>query len=191
MKIKLRFTVFVLVIAFLVSGCAPVLPERYNDALEYNEYMQGHSEYAFVAGIYDVLYALENPGEWVVLDVRSRAEFEGVPGSSAGTHGEGRIAGAVNIEWSQATDENGQLLPEEELREIFSEVLDGRSIIVYCRSGARSSHTWEVLNSLGASVLNFEGSWIEWSFAASAYGTFPDKDLVLSFTEAWTEVPTT
>ena len=123
-----------------------------------------------VADIHDVLHALQHPYDWVIVDVRTPGEFDS-----------GRIAGAVHIEWDRAVDGTGNTLPEEELREVFAEVLDGRSIIVYCRSGARASHTLEVLGSLGAHVLNYEGSWNDWSHAAVAH---PERDLILSFTEA-------
>jgi len=174
LKIKLTFLGLVLAIVVFVSACASTVTD--DDTFD------------SVAGIPEVLHALQNPDDWVILDVRTRAEYEGVDAGTMGVFGFGRIAGAVHIEWSEAVDAAGQLLPEVELLELYSEVLDGRSIIVYCRSGARSSHTLAVLNDLGADVLNFEGSWIEWSYAASASSSFPDRDLVLSFTEAWTDI---
>jgi len=184
-KKKLLIATLVLVLVVVVPGCASAPTGR--DELPANDATPNDNILDFTAEIHDVLNALQNPGDWAILDVRTRQEFEGTPGSSQGVYGHGRIAGAVNIEWDRAVDGAGNLLPENELREIFSEVLDGRSVIVYCRSGARSSHTWGVLNSLGVDVLNFDGSWIEWSSAASADGNFPDREVVLSFTEAWTE----
>ena len=146
-----------------------------------------NDEHSYQAGIHQVLYALQNPDGWVILDVRSPAEFEGDPAVAAeGVSGFGRIAGAVNIEWSQSFADGGRLLPENELRELFSEVLDGRSIIVYCRSGVRSARTLAVLSSLGAEVLNFSGGWAEWSYTASS-GAPPYRDLVLALTEEWTQ----
>ena len=132
MKIKL-LCLFALGLAVFAAGCGS--PEAVEEAA------------VTQAGIPEVLYALQNPDEWVILDVRSLPEFEGGP--SEGVSGFGRIAGALHIEWSDALDTASQLLPEDQLREIYSEVLDGRSIIVYCRSGSRSQHTWEVLNGLG------------------------------------------
>ncbi|MCL2852712.1 MAG: hypothetical protein FWE20_06740 [Defluviitaleaceae bacterium] len=39
---------------------------------------------------------------------------------------------------------------------------------------------------LGFDVLNYDGSWIEWSYAASEFSDFP-SEVVLEFTEEWTD----
>ena len=185
MKKKLLFAALVLIIIILTVACdsAPESGEHYNEYAVAPEY----GELSYDADIYKVLYALQNPESWVVLDVRTKAEFEGDPtAATEGVYGFGRIAGAVHIEWSEALDEDNKLLPEDELRQIFSEVLDGRSIIAYCRSGRRSAHTQDVLSSLGVEVLTFSDGWIEWSYTAS-YGAPQYRDLVLTFTEEWTQ----
>ena len=134
-----------------------------------------------------VVYALENPDEWIVIDTRSGDEFAGeVTDSSTGAYGTGRIAGSVHINWSEAVDQDTQLIkPRAELEDIFS-IIDGRNVIVYCQSGVRSGHTWMVLTDiLGLEhVWNYDGSWIEWSYAAS---TFSDFDGILELTEEWTD----
>ena len=144
----------------------------------------------FTATFEQMLHAAQNPDAWVILDARTEAEFAGAhEGAAAETYGTGRIAGAIHIEWSRAFNDDGSLLPEAELRVLFADILDGRSIITYCRSGARSARLWSALSSIavGTDVWNYEGSWIEWSRAASSAGAFADRDLVLSLTEAWTD----
>ena len=213
MKKKLLSIVLVLALVVLATACAqaPANNEHTYDADTNGEHLEGvgidnehtedagidnehatyeadtHDEHSYEADIHQVLYALQNPGDWIILDVRSPAEFEGDPTvATERVFGFGRIAGAVNIEWSEAFDDNEQPLPEDELRELYNEVLDGRSIIVYCRSGVRSARTLAVLSDLGVEVLNFSGSWIEWSYTAS-YGAPPYRELVLAFTEKWTQ----
>ncbi|MCL2201160.1 MAG: rhodanese-like domain-containing protein, partial [Oscillospiraceae bacterium] len=64
----------------------------------------------------------------------------------------------------------------------------GRNVITYCQSGVRSAHTWLVLREvLGIeNVWNYEGSWIEWSYAASEYSDYPSQR-ILELTELWND----
>ena len=144
----------------------------------------------FNIDLYELIEALENPEEWVVIDTRSRAEYEGErTGSSSGAFGTGRIANSVFITWSAAIDPDTQLLrSREEIEEIYAEVLDGRNIAVFCQSGVRSAHTWLVLTEvLGLdNVYNYEGSWIELSYAASQASDY-DGAQVLSHLELWSD----
>ena len=203
MKKKLLYAMLVPAFIIFATACAqaPASNEHTYEADMRDEYTEdtgtdnGHAAYdadthdgrSYEADIYQVLYALQNPDSWIILDVRSPAEFEGDPTvATERVFGFGRIAGAVNIEWSEAFDDAEQPLPEDELRELYSEVLDGRSIIVYCRSGVRSARTLEVLSSLGVEVLNFADGWIKWSYTAN-HGVSPYRGLVLDFTEKWTQ----
>ena len=135
-----------------------------------------------------VVQALRNPNEWVVIDARSKDENDGKQsGNSAGAFGTGRIKGSVFITWTDALDTKTQLLKSRaELEAIYGNVIRGKKVIAYCQSGVRSAHTWLVLSeALGAKeVYNFDGSWIEWSFAASeASGNRFNE--VLPITEEW------
>jgi len=140
------------------------------------------------ATIYDVINALENPDEWVVLDTRSLAEYNGErTGASTGAFGTGRIAGSVHIDWTDAVDpDTRQIRPVAELEELYLDAINGRRVITYCQSGVRSAHTWMVLvDVLGLeNVWNYEGSWIEWSYAASEFSDYPGQR-VLELTEEW------
>jgi len=144
----------------------------------------------FSVTIAEVVNALENPDEWVVIDTRSGGEYNGEQtGSSAGAFGTGRIAGAVHINWSRAVNPDTNLLrSKEELQAIYLDAIAGRKVIAFCQSGVRSAHTGHVLTHvLGLeNVYNYDGSWIEWSFAASSASgnAFPR---ILELTEEWTD----
>lgn len=118
----------------------------------------------------DVLRHIERRGK--LVDVRSRSEFDGVvthnpdfPQESALRAG--HIPGAINVPWNMAVRENGTFKTADELYRIYCN--EGRlspddDVIVYCRIGERSSHTWFVLRYLLGfrSVRNYDGSWTEW-----------------------------
>ncbi|MCB0876217.1 MAG: sulfurtransferase [Solirubrobacterales bacterium] len=107
-----------------------------------------------------------------LVDVRSRLEFTGELIAMTGYEQEGaqrggHIPGAVSVGWSEAVGADGRFLPVDELRRIYADAgVAGRDepIIVYCRIGERSAHTWFVLSELlgERSVANYDGSWAEW-----------------------------
>jgi len=107
-----------------------------------------------------------------LVDVRSPKEYSGellhMPNypQEGATRG-GHIPGAVNIPWSQATNEaDSTFKSAEELRQLYQErgITKDKEIIAYCRIGERSSHTWFVLTYLlgYSNVRNYDGSWTEW-----------------------------
>lgn len=108
-----------------------------------------------------------------LVDVRSPAEYSGerlhMPDyPNEGALRGGHIPGAKNVPWSRAVDpDTGTFKPASELRAIY-ESEQGLSpdddIVVYCRIGERSSHTWFVLRYLLGynRVRNYDGSWTEW-----------------------------
>ncbi len=107
-----------------------------------------------------------------LVDVRSPEEYRGerlhMPGyPNEGALRGGHIPGAVNIPWSRAVNEDGTFKSAEELRRIYLEeagLKPDDDVIVYCRIGERSSHTWFVLKYLLGfdKVRNYDGSWTEW-----------------------------
>lgn len=109
----------------------------------------------------------------VLVDIRTPDEFSGRVIAPAGIQElairAGHVPGAVNIPWNTAVNPaNGTILPVEELRRIYAEKgVDGsRPIIVYCRIGERSAHTWFVLSQiLGYEVRQYDGSWTEYGNA--------------------------
>jgi len=132
-----------------------------------------------------VIEALQNPDEWVVIDTRADNEYNGERGGT-GSYGTGRLIGAVHVNWENNNNSDEMLLPEAQLRELYSFIGD-RKVIVYCQGGVRSAYSWIVLNDLGYKVWNYDGSWIEWSFAASSAGNYANRDLVVSLTDIWTD----
>jgi thiosulfate/3-mercaptopyruvate sulfurtransferase len=107
----------------------------------------------------------------VLVDVRSVPEYTGeklhMPEyPQEGALRGGHIPGARSIPWAQAVREDGTFKSPEELKALYEgkDVTPEKDVIVYCRIGERSSHTWFVLkNLLGyPNVRNYDGSWTEW-----------------------------
>jgi len=111
------------------------------------------------------------PGKSLV-DVRSPGEYSGellhMPDyPQEGTLRAGHIPGARSIPWAKAVDaETATFKPAAELRALYGGegVQPADDVIVYCRIGERSSHTWFVLHELLGypTVRNYDGSWTEW-----------------------------
>ena len=108
-----------------------------------------------------------------LLDVRSPQEFSGerlhMPDyPNEGALRSGHIPRAVNIPWLKTINEaDGTFKTGDELRAIYvdeSHLQASDDVIVYCRIGERSSHTWFVLKYLLGfrKVRNYDGSWVEW-----------------------------
>ena len=105
------------------------------------------------------------------VDVRSPEEYRGeklapdhLPQEQAQVPG--HIAGAVNIPWAKAANEDGTFKSADELRALYEAegITSGQEVIAYCRIGERSSHTWFALSELlgFGNVKNYDGSWTEY-----------------------------
>lgn len=117
-----------------------------------------------------VLVHVQNHGK--LIDVRSPDEFSGKllhmenypnEGALRGGH----IPGAKNVPWAKATNPDGTFKSAAELRALYEDqagLNPGDDVIVYCRIGERSSHTWFALTYLLGypNVKNYDGSWTEW-----------------------------
>jgi thiosulfate/3-mercaptopyruvate sulfurtransferase len=107
-----------------------------------------------------------------LVDVRSLLEFTGerthMPEyPQEGVLRGGHIPGARNMPWGLATNGDGTFKSRSALEEIYMRDLRLKpedDVMVYCRIGERSSHTWFVLTYLlgFAHVRNYDGSWTEW-----------------------------
>ncbi len=108
-----------------------------------------------------------------LVDVRSPQEYSGerlhMPDyPNEGALRGGHIPGAYNVPWSRAINpEDGTFLAADDLRRIYEEekgLNSNDEVVVYCRIGERSSHTWFVLTYLLGyeNVRNYDGSWTEW-----------------------------
>ena len=105
------------------------------------------------------------------MSVQPEIEFQHIlpkPFPLLGALRGGHIPGATNIPWARAINtDDGTFKTAEQLQEIYAGEsglpVDG-DIVVYCRIGERSSHTWFVLTHLlgYSSVRNYDGSWTEW-----------------------------
>ena len=111
-----------------------------------------------------------------LVDVRSPEEYRGerlhMPDyPNEGALRGGHIPGAANVPWARAIDPDTHVFrPADELRAIYADEqgLDPTApLVVYCRIGERSSHTWFVLTALlgWTQVRNYDGSWTEWGNA--------------------------
>ncbi|HZC40635.1 MAG TPA: sulfurtransferase [Streptosporangiaceae bacterium] len=107
-----------------------------------------------------------------LIDVRSPGEYTGellhMPDyPQEGAVRGGHIPGARNVPWSRAAAEDATFRPRSELTGIYqgeAELQPDDDVVVYCRIGERSSHTWFVLHYLLGypRVRNYDGSWTEW-----------------------------
>jgi thiosulfate/3-mercaptopyruvate sulfurtransferase len=107
-----------------------------------------------------------------MIDVRSPGEYTGellhMPDyPQEGAVRGGHIPGARNVPWSRAAAGDATFRTREELEAIYQDEAGLRQdddVVVYCRIGERSSHTWFVLRHLLGypQVRNYDGSWTEW-----------------------------
>ena len=111
------------------------------------------------------------------VDVRSPEEYRGeklapdhLPQEQSQVPG--HIAGAANIPWAKAANDDGTFKSADELKELYAgEGITGDGeIIAYCRIGERSSHTWFALQELLGyeNVKNYDGSWTEYGSLVGA-----------------------
>ena len=129
-----------------------------DDVLEFIGAKRGHRE-------------AKLPGNRALVDVRSPGEFSGqvthMPDyPQEGVLRGGHIPGAQSIPWAQAANPDQTFKTAEELKALYAgkRVTPDKDVVVYCRIGERSSHTWFVLHELLGypKVRNYDGSWTEW-----------------------------
>jgi thiosulfate/3-mercaptopyruvate sulfurtransferase len=116
-------------------------------------------------------------GDTGFVDVRSPEEFRGeklapdhLPQEQSQVPG--HIAGAANIPWVKAANDDGTFRSADELRALYESegITPDKEIIAYCRIGERSSHTWFALQELLGyrNVKNYDGSWTEYGSLVGA-----------------------
>jgi thiosulfate/3-mercaptopyruvate sulfurtransferase len=113
-----------------------------------------------------------------LIDVRSPGEYSGellhMPDyPQEGALRGGHIPGAKSVPWSRAAAEDATFRTRKELEAIYQDeagLRPGDDVVVYCRIGERSSHTWFVLHHLLGypRVRNYDGSWTEWGNSVKA-----------------------
>ena len=121
-----------------------------------------------LATIETVETAINNPAD-VIVDTRSKKEFTGED-LKKGAVVKGRIPGSVWVEWTEALNSDKTMKSYDELVALYTKqgVTPDKEVLPYCQSAVRSAHTTFVLKELlGYPVVkNYDGSWIEWSYAA-------------------------
>jgi thiosulfate/3-mercaptopyruvate sulfurtransferase len=112
-----------------------------------------------------------------LVDVRSPEEYRGeklapdhLPQEQSQVPG--HIAGAANIPWAKAANDDGTFKSADELKALYEGegITADRETIAYCRIGERSSHTWFALQELLGypEVKNYDGSWTEYGSLVGA-----------------------
>lgn len=132
----------------------------------------------------DIVPHFGNP----LIDVRSPEEYSGerthmpaYPDESS-LRG-GHIPSAKSVPWAKAAAEDATYRSRAELEELYLDgagLKPGDDVIVYCRIGERSAHTWFALTHLLGfeGVRNYDGSWTEWGSLVRvpiAVGTEPGE----------------
>jgi len=106
----------------------------------------------------------QGPCDVVFWDTREPREYEGATpyGEARGGH----LPGAVSLWFSELTDAQGQLLPQDQLqaRLLAAGITPDKLVIPYCTGGVRSGFAVAVLTQLRyPRVANYDGSMWEWS----------------------------
>jgi thiosulfate/3-mercaptopyruvate sulfurtransferase len=141
---------------------APTFKETKYEVAEVNKNLRAH--------LPEVVAIAEDKDKAALLDIRSPDEFTGKVIAPAGVQElairAGHVPGAVNVPWkSSVNDADGTFKKPEELKKIYSDHgVDGsKPVVVYCRIGERSAHTWFVLSEvLGYNAKQYDGSWTEY-----------------------------
>ncbi len=109
-------------------------------------------------------------GDALVVDVRSRREYEGEHFWPSGAPEEvgraGRVPGSVHVPIDALRTEDGDYHDLHALRRAFEAagVTSDRRVITYCTIGNRASQAWFALNELlgHPDTAVYYGSWAEW-----------------------------
>ncbi|AXE16320.1 sulfurtransferase [Runella rosea] len=133
----------------------PSIPEKTYERLRWTLPLSDINEVEKVA----------NDVDYLVIDVRDKDRFDGKvePIDLIAGH----IPGAVNIPFTSNLDANGFYLSPAELKEKYTEALNGRDaqhVIVHCGSGVTACHTLLAMAYAEMEIPKlYVGSWSEWS----------------------------
>lgn len=124
----------------------------------------GRSREQFRVPVEDVEGRMGDPSV-LLVDARSPERFQG--SSEPLDRAPGHIPGAVNHFYQRNVTKDGVMLPGDQLRDQFAEVLGDRSpdqVVMYCGSGVTACQNllaMEVAGLPGAKL--YPGSWSDWS----------------------------
>ena len=127
------------------------------------------SQDAFFSSKDELQAAIGRPSP-VILDTRSKAEYEGErfwpSGATAGAGRAGRIPGAVHIPIEQLRTDDGAFKSAAEMLQIVRNrgIAPETEVVTYCTIGNRASQAWFALKYLLGyeDVRVYYGSWAEW-----------------------------
>ena len=111
----------------------------------------------------DAVKGYLNDSKAVMVDTRSKAEFDGEKGEITR---KGHIPGAIHFEYKNVVAENGMLKKKEELQSIFSDagITSDKKVILYCETSNRAGIVFFVLKYMldYPDVKVYDGALYEW-----------------------------
>jgi thiosulfate/3-mercaptopyruvate sulfurtransferase len=113
----------------------------------------------------DNVRSLSKTKNSLVLDVRSRGEYEGSEKRECCPRS-GRVPGAIWFEWTNFLNGKGRFRGRRSLGKQLRSIglRPAMDIAVYCHRGARAAAAFYALRSMGYNrATNYIGSWHEWS----------------------------
>jgi thiosulfate/3-mercaptopyruvate sulfurtransferase len=109
---------------------------------------------------------LKSPG-FAVVDARAPNYYDGSQnGATAGGPEKfGHLPGAMNVPFSETTDDKFMWKSPDELAALFSKagVKSGETVIAYCHLGQQATATIFAARTLGFTVLLYDGSFQDWA----------------------------
>ena len=119
----------------------------------------------------DWQYVVDHVGDSGTLfcDTRGPKEYAG---TDVRSERGGHVPGAINVEWTNAVNQDGTFRSASEVGELYRKAgfSPDKEIITYCQTGVRGAHTWFVLSELLGypNVRNYDGSWEEYGNTADS-----------------------
>ncbi len=109
----------------------------------------------------DVLKAKDT----IIMDVRSREEYEGIDNRPNKHHG--HAPSAKHLEWTCSVDPDSDkaFCPADNIKGFYQKlgITPSTSVITYCQGGVRAAQAMFALKLLGYdNVRLYDGSWAEW-----------------------------
>jgi len=118
----------------------------------------GRPDPKILAG-YDMIKSAIKKNKTIVLDTRSKQEFDG---SAIRAARAGHIPKAVNIDWNDNV-KDAAFKDKAELAKMYAKIPKDAEVITYCQGGYRAANSFVVLKMLGyRNVRMYLGSWGEW-----------------------------
>lgn len=108
----------------------------------------------------DYDYINKNLGKIILIDARSKEEFDGMVIRGARR---GHIPKAINVDFQLNISEDGTIKDQNQLSELYKIPKDSE-IVTYCQGAYRAANSFLALKKLGFEKIKvYLGSWGEWS----------------------------